>query len=107
MPGHILRAQGRCGFERELAPGFSTVSFVGYKVAYNADGSDLLTEDDASIKSMGLRAIQDPFLSDYEPEDSIEKITSEVDKQNIPQGPYACPGCKSVSLMLHYIGCWD
>ena len=60
MPGHILRAECRCGFERELAPGFSTVSFVGYKVAYNADGSDLLTEDDAPSSPWDFERFKTP-----------------------------------------------
>jgi hypothetical protein len=45
---------------------------VGYTIAYNAEVSDLLTEDDAIIRSQGLRTVQDPFLSEYKAEDLSE-----------------------------------
>lgn len=71
MPDHILHAKCRCGFERELSPGsaFAGNHCVGYTIAYNAEVSDLLTEDDAIIRSQGLRTVQDPFLSEYKAED--------------------------------------
>jgi hypothetical protein len=96
MPGHILRAQCRCGFERELAPGGNERSLAADVIAYNADESDLVTEDETAVKLMGLRTIRDPFLSNHEPAHSLG-----------PQGPYLCPGCKETSLMLHFSGNWD
>jgi hypothetical protein len=54
MQGHIyLHAQCPCGFERKLSPG-SALGVGGYTIAYNADESDLLTEDE-TIKLQGLR----------------------------------------------------
>jgi hypothetical protein len=47
MPGRILYAQCPCGFERKLSPGskIAAADFVDYKIAYNADESDLLSEN--------------------------------------------------------------
>jgi hypothetical protein len=69
MPGHIyLHAQCPCGFERKLSPGSKIAGggFVGYTIAYNADESDLLTEDDEIINTQGLRTVDDPFPSLHE-----------------------------------------
>jgi hypothetical protein len=63
MPGHIyLHAQCPCGFERKLSPGSKIAGrgFVGYTIAYNADESDLLTEDDEIINTQGLRTVDGP-----------------------------------------------
>jgi hypothetical protein len=79
MPGHIyLHAQCPCGFERKLSPG-SALGAGGYTIAYNADESDLLTENDEIIKLQGLRTVDDPFLSLHE----------NFEKKNAAQGPYA------------------
>ena len=102
MPGHILHARCACGFQQELTPGFDDMRCVGYAIAYNADGSDLVTKDDASIRSSRLRTIRDPFLSDYGP----AKLDEETDKKNVAQGPVLCPRCKAVNLMLHFRGYW-
>jgi hypothetical protein len=107
VPGHILHAGCSCGFEQELTPGFDAMSCIGYTIAYNADGSDLVTTDHATIQSLGPRTIPDPFLSDYEPGDGLEKLDEEIDKKNVGQGPYHCPRCKEVSLMLRFRGFWD
>jgi hypothetical protein len=107
VPGHILHAGCCCGFEQELTPGFDTMSCIGYTVAYNADGSDLVTEDDATIKSKGLCTIRDPFLSDYEPGNGPEKLDKEIAEKNVAQGPFLCPRCKAIGLMLHFSGHWD
>jgi hypothetical protein len=64
---HILHANCPCGFERKLSPGSGIAAdgFFGYTITYNADESDLLTEDDAIIKS---HTIRDPFVSEnFEP----------------------------------------
>jgi hypothetical protein len=39
---------------------------VDYTIAYNAEESDLLTEDDEIINTQGLRTVDDPFLSSHE-----------------------------------------
>src|SRR4029450_9530429 len=66
MPGHIyLHAQCPCGFEQKLSPG-SALGAGGYTIAYNADESDLLTEEDETIKLQGLRTVDEPFLSLHE-----------------------------------------
>jgi hypothetical protein len=97
VPGHILHAECCCGFSRELAPGYNERRNIGYTVAYSADESDLVTEDDAVIKLAGLRTIRDPCLSDY----------GQGDTEKVGQGLHLCPRCKKTSLMLHFRGCWD
>jgi hypothetical protein len=108
MPGHILHVKCRCGFERELRPGSAIAAdrIVGYTIAYSADGSDLGSEDDAIVNSQQLRTVPDPFLSDYQVGDSLEKIQEQTEKR-VAQGPYLCPHCKGVGLMLHFAGFWD
>ena len=62
MPGHMLYAQCRCGFEQKLSCGSAITAggFVGYTVAYSADGSDLQCADDDTINSQQLRTIPNP-----------------------------------------------
>jgi len=61
VPGHILHAECCCGFRRELAPGCNERRHIGYTIAYNANESDLVTEDDAVIKLAGLRTVREPL----------------------------------------------
>jgi hypothetical protein len=65
---HAKKEVRRCGFERELSPGsaFAGNQCVDYTIAYNAEESDLLTEDDEIINTQGLRTVDDPFLSSHE-----------------------------------------
>jgi hypothetical protein len=110
MPGNILHAECCCGFQRKLSPGSAIAGnrCVGYSIAYNADESDLLTEDDAIIKSWGLRTVRDPFIFECRPEDSLEKFMYEnFEKKEVVQGPYLCPRCKAVRLTLRFGGNWD
>jgi hypothetical protein len=109
MPGHILHAECACGFQRELSPGSAIAAdrIVGYTIAYSADGSDLRSEDNVIVNSQELRTVPDPFLSDYQVGDSLEKFSEEFEKKRVAQGPYLCPHCKAVSLMLHFAGLWD
>jgi hypothetical protein len=106
VPGHILHAECCCGFHRELRPGSAIGAdrIVGYTIAYSADGSDLGTEDDAMVNSQQLRTIPDPFI---QAGDSLEKIQEQIEKMRVAQGPYLCPHCKAVGLMLHFAGFWD
>lgn len=109
MPGHILHAECVCGFRRELSPGSSIVGdrCVGYTIAYSSDDSDLLTEGDEVVQSKQLRALPNPFLSTFEPGDSMAKLEyEEFEKKKAPQGPCG-PSCQTNRLVLHFRGWWD
>jgi hypothetical protein len=67
-------------------------------MAYSADGTDLQTEDTEVIKSEGLEAISDPFLSEDE---------TAAESRFETQGPYLCPRCKGLTLNLRFGGFWD
>lgn len=110
MPGNLIGARCRCGFQRKLSPGSRRGAdrFISHKIAYSADGNDLSTKEDEVVKSMGLRTIEDPFIPNYNRDDSQEIFEYEhFKKRGIPQGPHICPRCKSISLMLHFSGKWD
>lgn len=108
MPGHGVRAECHCGFERELRPGSicsRNLEFVGYSIAYNEEGSDLLTERDTVIAERQLKSIPDPFIMTHDP--TPESYFRESERISKPQGPYLCPSCKQVSLMLKLETLWD
>ena len=110
MPGYIIDASCRCGFQRELRPGSSLRAdrIVDHTIAYSVDENDLSTEEGEVMKSKGQRTIEDPFIPKYESGDSLEIFEYEnFGKREIPQGPHLCPQCKAMSLMLHFSGNWD
>ncbi len=108
MPGHKVRAECGCGFQRSLRPGSAWIGDgppVGYSMAYNTDGTDLLTERNDVIQLQQCRTIADPFL--LKDHGTFEDFLEERRKLNKPQGPYLCPQCTEVSLNLHLEGLWN
>jgi hypothetical protein len=80
-------------------------------IAYNAEETDLKAVPAVFVQLQNLRTIPDPLASDKVegPLDAamIAKFLSEPRPVKEPQGPYLCPQCKAVSLMLHAAGSWD
>ena len=82
--------------------------FIGYDIAYSLDDNDLSTEDDTGREAVGASNNRKSFIPNYEPGDDYEKKEYETLKmQTIAHGPYLCPRCKAMKLMLYRVGNWD
>lgn len=112
MPGHLLRANCPCGFDRELSPG---ATFDGlYVMAYTEDGKDLKTFNDESAKQRGLAVLADPCLMNEKEEERLLELDDADEFSDRMQalmeqehGPYRCPTCGEATLFISYIGSWD
>jgi hypothetical protein len=104
MPGHIIRAQCSCGYEKELMPGASGFSDKGYSMAYTASGKGIGTFDQNFIEAEALEIIDDPFLeNDWFKDEETGKPQESTAAPTI----ILCPHCKSTSLVLTWVGMWD
>ena len=101
MPGHILYAQCPCGFERKLSPGskIAAADFVDYKIAYNADESDLLSENERDHQVAGPSYRSKPVSIRFQTR-FYPCPHANFERKNAAQGPYLCPQCKTASLTL-------
>jgi hypothetical protein len=105
MPGHIFDANCSCGFSRELEPGADeTERFKLRVMAYSADTSDIETLDLDAAERAGLKIIEDPCLTDFDPDASLEESMKPFDQA---YGPYLCPQCRGNSLFMRRSGFWD
>jgi hypothetical protein len=109
MPGHLVDAACPCGYSKEqLAPGCTDLYFRLHVIAYTKDGKDLETFDETDARDREQKIISNPFLSDSEPEDALDKFMyEEIEKKKIPHGPYQCPKCGRSTLTLRFGGWSD
>lgn len=104
MPGHIIQAACRCGYQKQLMPGASDFGNKEYRMAYSVSGKSVGTFDAKNVEIEDLEIIADPFIE-------VEWIEDEASE--IPQKPPApptiirCPRCKQITLVLEWAGVWD
>lgn len=98
MPGNILHAECACGFSQLLMPG---ADISGLQVmAYTADMSDIETVDLAIAERAGRKIIEDPVLA-------FNAANIGASSYDRTFGPYLCPQCREVGLVIRRDGSWD
>jgi hypothetical protein len=107
MPGNIVSARCRCGFERDLRPGATWSQEKGsvlWVMAYE-DG-DLRTADADYAAAKKLEVIKDPFTGDLSPAD-VTRLRLPVWLRRFFGPSYRCPSCGRKRLKLTEVGLWD
>lgn len=99
MPGHMLEAECKCGFRRNLQPGCLLIVRKSYEIAYTADYGDITTADTETIAAENMHVVENPFLT--------YSHSGVAGHQREVFGPYLCPNCKAKSLEIGFSGFWD
>jgi hypothetical protein len=111
MPGFLIEGRCRCGYVKKNL--FTGADFKSsYIISYTDSNDDLITikmdhSEVAKNKTIDDPFIEDPFLEENDSGSIPDDLRDEENKRQNLKGPYQCPRCKKLTLLLNQVGNWD